>query len=101
MTGAEFFLQTGFHILTERRDVKGLILFFIDPPYARSLLIKAWQISFTRILCSADNAIVICETCDKQPVEHNGLVLRRHNRYGKTYISLYVVENGKSDIVMA
>jgi RNA methyltransferase, rsmD family len=73
---------------------------FIDPPYASELAHKAADKLYEDSLL-ADNAIVICETCDKQPVEHNGLVLRRHNRYGKTYISLYVVENGNSDIVMA
>ncbi len=73
---------------------------FIDPPYASEIAHKAAD-----KLCSdsllADNAIVICETCEKKPVEHDGLVLSRHNRYGKTYVSLYIFKNEDSDIVMA
>ena len=73
---------------------------FIDPPYASGLAHKAADKLCSDLLL-ADNAIVICETGEKEPTEHDGLVLRRHNRYGKTYISLYVFENGGSDIVMA
>ena len=71
-----------------------------DPPYASGLAHKAADKLCSDLLL-ADNAIVICETGEKEPTEHDGLVLRRHNRYGKTYISLYVFENGGSDIVMA
>lgn len=73
---------------------------FIDPPYAAGIAHKAIE-----KLCDgdilADNAIVICETADRAPVEHERLSICKHSKYGKTYITLYLKRVSVSDIEMA
>lgn len=74
---------------------------FIDPPYASGLAHKAADKLCSDLLL-ADNAIVICETGEKEPTEHDGLVLRRHNRYGKNiHFSFMFLKTAAAISVMA
>lgn len=73
---------------------------FVDPPYADGIAHEAIDMLLQGGIL-AEGAIVVCETGDKEPTEHEGLSLLRHNRYSKTYISLYVKEAGESDIEKA
>ena len=63
-------------------------IIFIDPPYASGLAKEATE-KLIQADMIADHGLVVCETSDPDPVEHDGLVTLKHNRYGKTYITLY------------
>ncbi len=73
---------------------------FVDPPYAAGIAHKAID-----KLCEgsllADNALVVCETADRDPVEHEQLSICKHSKYGKTYITLYLNSVSDNDIEMA
>lgn len=63
-------------------------LIFADPPYAASLIGD----TVDRVLrhgLLADGGIMICESEDFEPYEACGLTVRKHNKYGRTYITIY------------
>ena len=81
-------------------------LIFMDPPYAARLVPDTVDRVLRHGLLS-DGGIMICESEEKEPYEHSALTVRKHNKYGRSYITVYeknvtknaefeneVVENG-------
>lgn len=68
------------------REKFGIV--FIDPPYASNIAVEAINMLVEGDMI-ADHGLVVCETSSAVPVECDGLVIIKHNRYGKTYITLY------------
>ncbi len=63
-------------------------LIFCDPPYAAKLTADA----ITRALRAkiiSDGALIVCESDEETPFELPELVIRKHNKYGKTFVTLY------------
>lgn len=81
-------------------------LIFMDPPYAAKLVPDTVDRVIRHGLLS-DGGIMVCESEDKEPYLHGALTVRKHNKYGRSYITIYeknapiiaenddeVVENG-------
>ena len=81
-------------------------LIFMDPPYAQKLVPDTVDRVMRHGLLS-DGGIMICESEEKEPYLHGALTVRKHNKYGRSYITVYekkptiiavnddeVVENG-------
>lgn len=63
-------------------------LIFADPPYAAKLVGDTVE----RVLRSgllSDGGVMVCESEDAVPYEAAGLIIRKHNKYGRTYITVY------------
>lgn len=60
---------------------------FIDPPYAEDLVGDALE-RIMRAELLSPYALVVCEGERPEPFECEGLTLRKHSRYGRTYITL-------------
>ncbi len=63
-------------------------LIFCDPPYAAKLTQDAIARALRANIIS-DGALIICESDESQPFELPELTVRKHNKYGKTFITLY------------
>lgn len=63
-------------------------IIFIDPPYSDRLTGNILHSLIRHNLC-APGAVIIAESDLREPVLINGLEVRRHNRYGRTYITVY------------
>lgn len=63
-------------------------IIFVDPPYTDKLTGTILHSLLRHKLC-APGAVVIVESDLREPVLINGLEIRRHNRYGRTYITVY------------
>ena len=61
---------------------------FCDAPYAAKLTGDAISKVMDAGLLS-DTGIIICESDEPEPIGHPALKVRRHNRYGRTYITVY------------
>ena len=61
---------------------------FCDAPYAAKLTGDAIARTLDAGLLS-DSGVVVCESDEPEPIMHPGLLVRRHNRYGRTYITVY------------
>ena len=81
-------------------------LIFMDPPYAAKLVPDTVDRVIRHGLLS-DGGIMVCESEEKEPYLHGALTVRKHNKYGRSYITVYekkstiiavnddeVVENG-------
>lgn len=62
-------------------------IIFLDPPYAENLIEDA-LLRLLRADMVADGALVVCESDRPEPIEVEGLTLRRHASYGKVHITL-------------
>ncbi len=60
---------------------------FLDPPYSENLVGDALE-RLLRAKMVSEGGIVICESDKPAPVAAAGMTLRRHNRYGKIYITV-------------
>ncbi len=63
-------------------------LIFCDPPYAAKLTEDA-IVRALRADIISDGALIICESDEDQPFEHPELTILKHNKYGKSFITLY------------
>ena len=63
-------------------------LIFADPPYAQHLIPDTVERVIRHGLLS-DGGIMICESEDKEPYLHPSFTVRKHNKYGRTYITVY------------
>lgn len=63
-------------------------LIFCDAPYAAKLTSDAIERVLRADLLS-DIAIVVTESDEEQPHEFNGLTIKKHSKYGRTYITVY------------
>ena len=63
-------------------------LIFCDAPYAAKLTADALERVLRADLLS-DIAIVIAESDEAEPYEIKGLTVKKHNKYGKTYVTVY------------
>ena len=73
------------------RGAKGREVFdivFLDPPYQDFDTLKESLEMLVRYELLAKNALVICETDRKEPIETAGLRTIKHNHYGRIYITL-------------
>lgn len=61
---------------------------FCDAPYAAKLTADAVSKALATGIIS-DGAVIVCESDEKEPFEHPMLKLRKHNRYGRSFISVY------------
>ncbi len=61
---------------------------FLDPPYAEYDMMTDALDRIVRMDILSNNALVICESDKKTPVEAEGLRVRRFARYGKVYVTL-------------
>ena len=68
---------------------------FLDPPYGEYEMLTDALDRLVRLDLLGNCAIVICESDRKEPVEANGLRVRRFSRYGKVYIT--VLTNASED----
>lgn len=82
-------VQTGYReYLRGVRGDERFDIVFLDPPYASyDYLTDALKTLVEKNLL-AENALIVCETDRKEPVEAEGLRLLRHNKYGRVFISL-------------
>jgi 16S rRNA (guanine(966)-N(2))-methyltransferase RsmD len=62
-------------------------IIFLDPPYASEMIYEALSVIIEGDLI-APNGIIICETNDPSPISGGNLVLHRHKKYGRTYVSV-------------
>lgn len=66
-------------------------IIFLDPPYAdKSIGDIVEKIMKADIL--APFGLIVCESNNVEPIEIGGLNIRKHSRYGKTYITLFQKE---------
>ena len=72
-------------------------IMFCDAPYAAKLTGDAISRVIDANLLS-DYGVIVCESDEPKPYEHPRLSVRRHNRYGRTYITVYdmIPETGKN-----
>jgi len=63
-------------------------IIFVDPPYADKS-IGAIVNSLRKYNLCAPGAVVIAESDQREPIEVEGFEIRRHNRYGRVYITVY------------
>jgi len=75
-------------------------LIFADPPYAERLIPDTVDRVLRHGLLS-DGGIMICESEEKEPYLRPELTVRKHNKYGRSYITVYeknateIAENNK------
>ena len=63
-------------------------LIFMDPPYAEKLVPDAVDRVLRAGLLS-DGGIMVCESESREPYLADGLTVRKHNKYGRSYVTLY------------
>lgn len=63
-------------------------LIFMDPPYAAKLVPDTVDRVLRHGLLS-DGGIMVCESEDKEPYVRPGLTIRKHNKYGRSYVTVY------------
>ena len=68
---------------------------FLDPPYGEYEMMTDALDRILRMNILSENAVVICESNKKEPIEIEGLRVRRFSRYGKVYIT--VLTNAPED----
>ncbi len=74
--------------ITQLKNKEKFDLVFCDAPYAAKLTSDA----IDRVLRAdilSDAAVVITESDEENPYEFNGLTIRKHAKYGRTYITVY------------
>jgi len=59
----------------------------IDPPYAAGLIPGMLQMLAEGDIIK-DNGVIVCESDKKTPFELEGFNVRRHNRYGRIFVTL-------------
>ncbi|MBR2460008.1 MAG: 16S rRNA (guanine(966)-N(2))-methyltransferase RsmD [Clostridia bacterium] len=75
-------------------------LIFADPPYAAKLIPDTVD-RVLRYGLLSDGGIMVCESEESEPYEHPMLTVRKHNKYGRSYITIYekksaeIADNGK------
>ena len=63
-------------------------LIFMDPPYSKRLVPDTVE----RVLRAGlleSGGVMVCESEEPAPYETEGLTVRKHNKYGRTYITVY------------
>ena len=68
---------------------------FLDPPYGEYEMLTDALDRLVRLDLLSSGALVICESNRKEPVEAEGLRVRRFSRYGKIFIT--VLTNAPED----
>lgn len=68
---------------------------FLDPPYGESEMLTDSLDRLVRLDLLSNGAVIICESDKKEPIEAEGLRVRRFSRYGKVYIT--VLTNAPED----
>ncbi len=63
-------------------------IIFCDAPYAAKLTQDAVKRVFDADLLS-DHGIMVCESDEETPFFHPALNIRKHNRYGRSFITIY------------
>ena len=63
-------------------------IFFIDPPYADKSTGTIID-SLRRYNLCAPGAVAVAESDQREPVEIEGFKIRRHNRYGRVFVTIY------------
>ena len=63
-------------------------LIFCDAPYAAKLTADAIERVLRADLLS-DFAVIVTESDEEEPYDFKGLNIRKHSKYGKTYITIY------------
>lgn len=61
---------------------------FLDPPYGEYAVLSDALERIVRLDILSENAVVVCESNRKDPIEIEGLRVRRFARYGKVFITL-------------
>ena len=61
---------------------------FLDPPYGEYEMLTDALDRILRMDILSENAVVICESNRKEPIEIEGLRVRRFSRYGKVFITV-------------
>lgn len=74
--------------ITKLKNGERFDLVFCDAPYAAKLTADAIERVIRASLLS-DAAIVITESDEAEPIDFSGLKIRKHGKYGKTYITVY------------
>ncbi len=67
---------------------------FIDPPYASGEAFASVKRLYDADMI-ADFGIVVCETDSDEYPEIEGFDVKKHSKYGKTYITMYVKKEGE------
>ena len=68
---------------------------FLDPPYGEYEMMTDALDRILRMNILSENAVIICESNRKEPIEIEGLRVRRFSRYGKVFIT--VLTNAPED----
>ena len=63
-------------------------LIFADPPYAARLVPDTVDRVLRHGLLS-DGGVMVCESEESVPYERPELLVRKHNKYGRSYITIY------------
>lgn len=74
--------------ITQLKNGEKFDLVFCDAPYAAKLTSDAIE-RVLRAGILSDAAVVITESDEETPYEFNGLTVRKHSKYGRTYITVY------------
>lgn len=74
--------------ISKLKNTEKFDLVFCDAPYAAKLTADAIDRVIRAGLLS-DAAIVVTESDESEPVGFDGLNIRKHGKYGKTYITVY------------
>ncbi len=69
-------------------------IIFADPPYGEKLIPTVLKRIMEADLL-AERGLFVCEDDEKEAADCPGLTLLRHNRYRKTYLSLYTRISGE------
>ena len=67
---------------------------FLDPPYESEYVEDAIE-RLKRADMLEQGCVIICESDRKEPFSSDGLVLRRHARYGKIYVTVLEKTTGE------
>lgn len=78
------------------RGKESFDIIFLDPPYKSGLLKDALD-KLAEADVISQGGIVICESDSEVPPICDSLMLDRHVKYGKTYITVFRKENGADD----
>lgn len=71
-------------------------IIFIDPPYAEDLVEDALE-RLIRADMVANGALVVCESNKTEPIEVEGMKLKRHTGYSRVYITLLEKETEEEE----
>jgi len=71
-------------------------IIFIDPPYASGIVGDVIE-RLCKADMIADNGVIICESDSPEEYGYEGLIMRRHSKYGRVYITLLDKKASESD----